>query len=198
MTETRTETSSGEQTPSGDRILRRVQFDERLPRYFLIMSVFGLTISVIGIPLIPFWILGLGQYVHRRQYDSLESELTERTLNIRKGFLFRTQTNVPLDKITDLALNEGPVLRRLGLCTLSVETAGGGAGTSMGQAQLTGVVDAIGFRDAVMRQRDLVVGGAAALAAPVQAGDPGEATLTEVRDVLVRIERLLTQGLDRA
>ena len=137
--------------------------------------------------------LGLGQWVHRRQFESLEAELTGRSLNMRRGFLFRTQKNVPLDKITDLAVNEGPILRYLGLCALGVETAGGGAGTTMGQAQLPGVVDATKFRDAVLAQRDLVTSGGQ-VASPQAA--PGAVTsddsaLADMRDSLQRIEALL-------
>jgi len=181
-------------TPTGDRILRKAAFDPRLPTYYLLMSSLGLALSFIGLPLLPFWVLGLGQLVHRRQYESLESELTERSLNIRRGFLFRTQKNVPLDKITDLAVNEGPVLRRLGLCSLNVETAG----NTMGQASLPGVVDAVAFRDAVLRQRDLVTGTAAGQPAARETAHPveGAATLAEVRDALVRIERLLAERLE--
>jgi len=176
-----------------ERVLRKVEFDHRLPTYFLMASSFGLLASFIGIPLLPVWLLGLGQYVHRRQYESMEAELTTRSLNVRKGFLFRTQKNIPLDKITDLALNEGPILRHLGLCSLGVETAGGGAGTGMGNVSLPGVVDALGFRDAVLEQRDLVTAGPAfATAAPVQAPvDADAATLVEIRDALLRIEQLL-------
>jgi putative membrane protein len=177
-------------TPSGDRILKRAAFDARLPTYYLFVSCFTLLVSFIGIPLLPFWVLGLGQYVHRRQYESLESELTARTLNLRSGFLFRTQKNIPLDKITDLTVNEGPVLRRLGLCALRVETAG----NAMGQAHLPGVIDAVAFRDAVLRQRDLVT--AAQASAPAQTPTEG-ATLTEIRDALVRIERLLAERLEQ-
>ena len=67
--------------------------------------------------------------------------------------------HVGLDKITDLAVLEGPLLRHFGLCSLKIETAGGGEGSSMGQAGLPGIVDALEFRDKVLEQRDLVAGG---------------------------------------
>lgn len=177
-----------ELTPSGERILMRVRFDPRLPTYFMLNAVFVMAITFFGILLIPIWLLGIGQYVHRRQYESMEAELTLRTLNIRRGVLFRTQKSVPLDKITDLAVSEGPILRRLGLCSLRVETAGGGGGSQMGQAHLPGVVDALEFRDAVMRQRDLVTGSRED--GPEREGAE-EGTLTEIRDALLRIEALL-------
>ncbi len=188
-------------TPSGDRILVRVAFDARLPHYYLLMSSIGIAATIVGIPFLIIWLLGLGQSIHRRQYDALEAELTERSLNIRRGFLFRSQKNIPLDKITDLAVAEGPLLRYLGLCSLAVETAGGGMqGSAMGQAQLPGVVDALAFRDAVIKQRDLVTGHgiaravapAAATAAPVD-----DVVLRDVRDTLQRIETLLDERLPR-
>ena len=189
-------------TESGrDEILLRAEFDPRLKTYYLLSALSVMLFSIILIPVIPFWFF-LGPIIHKKQYDALESELTARTLNIRKGVLVKTQKNIPLDKITDLAVSEGPVLRYLGLCSLRVETAGGGGGSQMGQAFLPGVVDALEFRDAVMKQRDLVTTGQgpAAAAAPIaiDRGDEAE-TLHEIRDSLKRIEGLLEQGLaDRA
>ena len=98
--------------------------------------------------------------------------------------------NIPLDKITDLAVSEGPVLRYLGLCSLKIETAGGGQGSNMGQAMLPGVVDALEFRDKVLNQRDLVAGGTPAPV--VESAKPGEGgVLVEIRDTLQRIEKSL-------
>jgi len=173
--------------PPGEHVLLQARFDPRLEKYFMLQSLLALLVTFIGIPLMPIWFL-LGRSVHKRQYEALECELTERTLNVRKGFLFRVQKSVPLDKITDLALKEGPILRYLGLCSLELETAGGGASTATGQATLVGIMDPIEFRDAVMRQRDLVsIGGGAA---PVQAPDE-TGLLAEIRDSLGRIEGLL-------
>ena len=186
-------------TPASGTVLVRARFDERLPRYWLILTVIPLVFSIIGIPIALLWVLGLGQMVHRKQFDVLEAELTPRSLNLASGFLFRTQQNIPLDKITDLSVKEGPVLRWLGLCTLTVETAGGGAATpGTGQGQLTGVVDALAFRDAVLAQRDRVTGGGDSSAAPAPGASAApsgtsEATLGEIRDSLARIETLLRE-----
>lgn len=182
-------------TESGrDEILLRAQFDPRLKTYYMLSALFLMLATIILIPLIPIWFF-LGPIIHKKQYDALESELTARTLNIRKGVLVKTQKNVPLDKITDLAVSEGPVLRALGLCSLRVETAGGGGGSQMGQAFLPGVVDALKFRDAVMKQRDLVTSGQSQAApAPVARDDEAE-TLHDIRDSLKRIEGLLEKGL---
>ena len=185
-----TEATASEVTGSRkEEILLRAVFDERLKTYFLLGVLPLMALSIVAIPLIPLWLLGVGQALCRRQFESIEAELTDRSLNIRKGFLIRIQKTVPLDKIPDLALHEGPILRHFGLCSLKVETAGGGSGTGMGQVSLPGVVEALAFRDAVLNQRDLVVGGAVPVSAA--ASPASEPVLGEIRDTLQRIETLL-------
>jgi len=167
-------------------IIAEAKFDKRLPTYFMLQALVPFLFSIIFIPVIPFWIL-FARPIHRKQYESLACELTARTLNVRRGFLLKIQKSIPLDKITDLALNEGPILRYLGLCSLQIETAGGGGqGTSMGHAMLPGVVDADKFRDLVLEQRDSVVldgagGGAERTTSELE-------VLNEISATLKRIE----------
>jgi putative membrane protein len=194
-----------------ETVLARAQFDERLPMYFMLQALFGLTIMIITIPLIPIWFF-LGRPLHQKQYEALSAELTHRALKVRAGVLVRVQKSIPLDKITDLALTEGPILRRLGLCGLTIETAG--AGTTTGQAMLVGVKDAEAFRDRVLAQRDAIVFGeegetratmddglrgrsvSSTVAsdfdrAAASASDAG--VLTDIRDSLQRIERMMEE-----
>jgi membrane protein YdbS with pleckstrin-like domain len=189
--------SDAQFTDDGSLILHKVKFDPRLKTYAMLQVMGVLCITFFGIPIAIIWAL-VGRPIHQRQYDAMECELTERTLNYRKGFLFRVQKNVPLDKITDLALNEGPILRYFGLCSLTVETAGGGGAAATGQASLVGVMDPIEFRNAVMRQRDLVVGGGVAVAAAPASGGEDSTVLEDIRDSLGRIEQLLASKNDVA
>jgi len=174
-----------------EKILASAEFDARLPTYFMLQVLFFLLVSFITIPLIPLWGI-FGRVVHKKQYEALGCDLTERSLNIRRGFLFKIQKNIPLDKITDLAVNEGPVLRHFGLCSLKIETAGGGQGSNMGHAMLPGVVDALGFRDKVLDQRDLVAGGVPA-PAPAPSESSNDGVLVDIRDTLQRIEKSLAE-----
>lgn len=180
-----------------ERVLERARFDRKLPLYWFCSTLLGLTLSFVGIPIALVW-LWFGMRVHRLQYERLECDLTARSLNVRKGFLFRAESNVPLDKITDVSLREGPILRRLGLSNLVVETAGQAAGT--GTAVLTGVVGAPAFRDAILNQRDRVVAsadvavGPPPAALPPQGGPPLAAdVLVEIRDALLRLEARLAE-----
>ncbi len=183
-----------------DPVLVRAEFDRRLPIYFMLNAQAVLFFSVISIPVMPLWWL-FGRRFHRRQYESLRCELTARTLNVRRGVLLRVQQSIPLDKITDLALHEGPILRHFGLCSLSIETAGGGQPGTTGQARLPGLVGAEAFRDRVLAQRDAVVldgraNGHGAVDPRVQPTPAVEVAanqglLVEIRDILVRIESAL-------
>lgn len=181
--------------PPTPQVLRAARFDPRLETYFLLQALFLLAATFIGIPLVPLWLL-FGRGFHRRQYESLSCELTSRSLNVRRGVLFKVQQNIPLDKVTDLAVYEGPLLRYLGLCSMRIETAGGGQAVNTGQAFLPGVVDLEGFRVAVLEQRDAVVfGGEEAPALPDdgarRVGGDSAQLLREIRDSLLRIEQRL-------
>ncbi|WP_419186189.1 PH domain-containing protein [Rohdeia mirabilis] len=190
-----------------ETVLASAEFDERLPTYFLLQTLFALTIMFFTIPLVPIWFI-LGRPLHQKQYEALSAVLTNRALKVKSGVLVRVQKSIPLDKITDLVLTEGPILRRLGLCGLTIETAG--AGSTTGQAALVGVKDAEAFRDRVLAQRDAIVFGEegegraamddgpsgrskAGAASGAAASVADAAVLTDIRDSLQRIERMMAE-----
>ena len=113
--------------------------------------------------------------------------LTEKTLIVKKGWLNRIEKTIPLEKITDLALRQGPIMRAMNLKALSVETAGSSGGAAGGAlVALVGIEDTVGFRDSVLAQRDLL---ASNVATPSSAPHTDESTLEEIRDTLHRIEQ---------
>lgn len=179
-----------------DPILLSAQFDPRLETYFMLQAQALLLCTFIGIPIMPLWFL-FARGIHRRQYLALGCELTTRSLVVRRGHIFKVQQNIPLDKVTDLAVYEGPLLRALGLTSMRIETAGGGQATATGQAFLPGVVNLEAFRERVLAQRDAIVLGADA--APQMLDDgvrrvappASDDVLREIRDSVLRIERKL-------
>lgn len=182
-----------------ETILRAAQFDSKLPKYWMANALIMMTVTIVFIPLIPFWLI-FGWKLHEKQYERLECHLTDRSLNLRKGLIFRVEKNIPLDKIQDVGLREGPLLRWLGLATLVVETAGQSSPQGGSDAQLVGVVDAPRFRDAVLDQRDAVVeslrGNGAVFPAASEsrpAADQDTELLREIRDSLQRIEGRLSR-----
>lgn len=175
-----------------ETVLLEAKFDSKLPNYWMFNALLVLFFSVIGIPFIPFWLV-LGWSFHKKQYERLSCTLTERSLNVKRGVVFRVEKNIPLDKIQDVGMKEGPLLRKLGLASLSIETAGQSATPSGADAALVGIVDSPKFRDAILDQRDLIVssGGAAPVATEPVAGD--ETVLVEIRDSLKRIEGMMRE-----
>lgn len=135
-------------------VLKKAEFNPRLKSYLVLYTLFVMITSVVGILFIPFWAV-LAPILTRKYYDRLECELTTRSLRFKKGFIFLTEKTIPLDKIQDLTFKEGPLLKKLGLSILKIETAGNSA-QATSDLTLIGIVDAHEFRTMVFDQRDRV------------------------------------------
>ena len=153
-----------------------VEFDKKIIVYWWMVSNFSLLITFVGIILMPIWI-PLGWFVHKKQYDHMSGALTDRSINMRMGWLFKKQQNIPLDKLTDVSIHEGPILNAFGVVRMQFETAGAAPFI------LTGVKNANQFRDLVLQQRDSLV------SAPQQSAPSNDTNdvLVEIRDILKQI-----------
>jgi putative membrane protein len=177
------------------KVLLEAEFNPRVRTYWMLSWIIGLTLSVVGIPLLPIW-LAIGYYVTARYLSHMRCVLTERSLNVNKGWLHRIEKTVPLDKITDVGLAHGPIMRFFNIEALTVETAGQSA-TAGPLVKLAGVVDARGFRKAVLQQRDAIVAASSESKAALPAGgglldEPdSQEVLLSIRDSLRRIEQLM-------
>ena len=158
-----------------------VEFDRKIIIYWWMMANVGLLASMVGVILLPIWI-PFGWLVHRKQYEHMSGALTERSINMRMGWLFKKQQNIALDKLTDVSIHEGPILSAFGVVRMQFETAGAAPFI------LTGVKNANEFRDLVLRQRDSLVSAPQPQAAP-QAGSSD--VLVEIRDLLKSIDSRL-------
>lgn len=178
-------------TAAAPVILHTARFNPLIRPYLLWYVAFFLTISVVGIVLLPIWLLGVGQWWSRHYFAKLECELTDRALRFRKGILVQTEKTIPLENIQDVTFIEGPVLRYFELCILKFETAG----QSLGQAhamQLVGIIDAQQLRNQILEQRQHLLNSRGA-AAPA---DDTNALLTEIRDALRDIRDSLRRPAD--
>lgn len=156
-------------------------FDRMLKLYLVLQVAVACMVSVVGLVVLPLWLVVGPVWVHF-YFPTIQARLTERSLTYSHGVFFRREMSVPLDKIQDLSLLHGPLLDMLGLCTLKVDTAGGGQTGSA--IVLTGVRDAVAFREAVIARRD-------ALTESPKTPAADSAILEQIRDALLRIEARL-------
>ncbi len=151
-----------------------VEFDPKVKVYWWLGAMGGMVVTFIGIPLAILWLV-IGIPVHNKQFQNLSCDLTDRSINMRMGWLFKKQQNIPLDKLTDVYIHEGPILNAFGVVRMHFETAGSAPFI------LTGVKDGPSFRDRVLQQRD-------SLSNITSSGQT-----TQSNDVLVEIRDLLQQ-----
>ena len=161
--------------------LMAVEFDSKIIIYWWMTANFGLLMSVVGIILMPIWI-PFGWLVHKKQYEHMSGALTDRSINMRMGWLFKKQQNIALDKLTDVSIHEGPILSAFGVVRMQFETAGARPFI------LTGVRNANQFRDLVLRQRDSLALTPPATSSQADSND----VLVEIRDILSKIESKLS------
>ena len=153
-----------------------VEFDRKIIVYWWMMANLGLLMTVVGIIAMVVWI-PFGWIVHKKQFEHMSGALTDRSINMRMGWLFKKQQNIPLDKLTDVSIHEGPILNAFGVVRMQFETAGAAPFI------LTGVKNSDQFRDLVLQQRDSLV------SAPQQSApsDDSNDVLVEIRDILQQI-----------
>lgn len=168
----------------GTKILLKARFNPILRSYIFVDVAFILFISIIGIPVLIIWMLGLGQWYSKHYYELLECELSETTLRFKKGILFTVEKTIPLENIQDMTFIEGPLLRKFNLSIFKVETAGRNENKSS-EMELVGIEDAHLFRDRVFEQRKKI--------SDKKNVKSSEVVLSEIRDSLFRIEQLLAK-----
>lgn len=135
-------------------VLQKAEFNPRIKSYVLWYVSLVMVLTVVFLPLLPFWLF-LGNIYLNRYFKRLECELTTRSLRFKKGYIFQTERTIPLDKIQDLTFKEGPLLKYFGISLLKIETAGN-TGQNSADLSLIGIVDAVQFRNMVFEQRDKV------------------------------------------
>lgn len=174
-----------------EQVIRRAEFYPATSTYWLLSGAMVFLISIVGIPLLALW-LPLGFFFTRRYLAKMECTLTNKTLKVGKGLITRIEKTIPLEKITDMGMVQGPIMRAMNLHRLTVETAGqSGPGALVA---LTGIVDATEFREAVLKQRDILAAKESATSTPsAPASNQSDQIrlLTDIRDTLQRVEEKL-------
>lgn len=173
-----------------DKQLLQAEFKTNLGLYWLVSGAILLCITIVGIPLLLVW-FPVGLWATKRYIDNMSAELTTKKLIVRKGIFTRTENTVPLDKITDMALIQGPLMRFFNIHKLTIETAGqSGAGALI---NLQGVEDVEQFRAQVLAQKSALTEQVVQESMPMP--DETLMCLKEISETLKRIEnRLATKS----
>ena len=178
-----------------EKYIRKAEFNEKVCTYWLLSGALILAVTIVGIPLLLLW-FPIGKRFTKRYLDRMSCVLTETALKVNKGIFVRVEKTIPLAKITDMGIVQGPIMRHLELHKLTVETAGQSAQGAL--VSLAGIKDAKAFREAVLNQRDVISTASSQSAPPVVSQEPIDASslLSEIRDSLLRIEAKLEKRSD--
>ena len=164
--------------------LYEASFDPKVVVHGRVTLVLWSLVTVVGILSLPFVLL-FSLWYYPEYLRRISARLTTNAVEIRKGVFFRKESTIPLNRITDVRLHDGPLMRHYGLRGIRLETAGQSGANASSEGDLIGVIDAVKFRDLILRQRQKVMG--VEEAPPTTNGSIPD-ILTEIRDILARIE----------
>ncbi|HFE44379.1 MAG TPA: PH domain-containing protein [Nannocystis exedens] len=168
----------------GATVVARPQIDRvKVARYFFrstLAQQFVITLVTVGFwsPVLLLWLLGLGRWYATRRAAELEYRLLPGRLLVRDGVLTKVRRTIPLDRITDLVLQQGFIERSFGLWRLGIQTAS--AGTAVPEGTIHGLVDPAAFRAVLLAERDRLLDGEDALALPAAKTPPSLAMSASV------------------
>ena len=127
----------------------------------------------------------------RRYYVSMWYELREDEISWKRGVWFRTTGIVPYNRITNLDIRQGPLMRMFGMSTLALQTAGY-SGKAVPEIQIEGQIHADELRELIR----FMVRGNTAHSDGTGGASPAKVPLTlneQVLAELVKIRILLEQ-----
>jgi membrane protein YdbS with pleckstrin-like domain len=100
--------------------------------FFILVFIFAPVVAFTDIPL-PATLLVLGIIATfmivffiwvKLYYESMWYELHQDEMRWKRGVWFRSTGIVPYNRVTNIDIRQGPVMRALGISTISIQTAG--------------------------------------------------------------------------
>ncbi len=127
---------------------------ERYYYWSQILAIFliGVWFFGAGIVLAVLHAFTLGPWLSKRQAEAIRYRLDGATLRIDQGVFFLKRKAIPLDRVTDFVLAQGPLMRWCGIWAINVQTAG--TGQTMSEGVLHGLAEPEAIRDALVAARD--------------------------------------------
>jgi putative membrane protein len=168
------------------KCIKQATFNPKVRNYWTVVCVLVSAVGIVLTPLVAIvvWL------VSRKILNAMSASLLERKLVVKRGIIFVVEKSIPLEKITDVALSQGPVMRFFDLYRLSFETAGQSAEGAL--VSLIGINDAEIFREAILKQKDSLSGHQTATLEKTEAPISDITSLTQS---VQNIEKMLTEFL---
>ena len=125
-------------------------------------SVRGMAVAMFVIALLPAlaWLIGsrfIAPYI-----ASLNYRVEGTTLRVDQGIITYQRKAIPLDRVTDIVMVQGLLMRLFGIWKLHIQTAGTSGTTA--EANLWGVKNPEAVRDSILELRDTAAAASARLA----------------------------------
>ncbi|MDD1653194.1 MAG: PH domain-containing protein [Methanomicrobiales archaeon] len=150
------------------------------------IGVAGVVLAVVLLVIFLVWVL--------LYYRSMWYELRDDEMSWRRGVIFRTTGIVPYNRITNLDLRQGPVMRALGISTLSIQTAGY-SGQAVPEIRIEAIERAEELRELIRSMvRSCSGRGDGTGTGGPEAIPAGSAVSQQILEELKRIRMLLEQG----
>lgn len=167
-------------------VILNASFNPAVKRYWLVSFLLFSTFTVVGIPLLIITI-PLFLFFSSKIINAMSATITERKLVVKRGIWHKEEKSIPLEKITDVAMIQGPLMRMFDLYRLSFETAGQSAQGAL--VSLIGIDEAEHFRETILSQKDKMN------TAAMPDKRTKDSKMTELLSTVKRIEVLLEEIL---
>ncbi len=164
-----------------EKILVNAAFNPKVKTYWMMSLLIISGLTVVGIPLLILSI-PLFLFLSGKMLKAMSATLTDRKLVVKRGIWFTEEKSIPLDKITDVSMSQGPLMKLFGLRRLAFETAGQSSQGAL--VSLVGIIDAADFREAILNQKENVNSRSS------QQSEPTEQPVSDLQALTQSVQRI--------
>jgi membrane protein YdbS with pleckstrin-like domain len=127
-----------------------------LPMYLFSAIDTGIFLGILGGLVVIVILFALWTKLY---YESMWYELHEDEMRWKRGVIFRRTGIVPYNRITNLDIRQGPVMRKLDISTISIQTAGYSGQAQAAEIRIEAIVHAEELRELIRSMVRTSVGG---------------------------------------